>query len=115
MTDTKTKEGSSSPSRRPRDDEHRSFWLVSLFQSLARFIREIVAEMRKVLWPSRQELITYTIVVIDLRGGHGVDRRRPRHRVRQDGLRGSSADLDRRDTTIGRCRVREVLKEEMSE
>jgi preprotein translocase subunit SecE len=29
-----------------------------------RFIREIISEMRKVLWPSRNELVTYTIVVI---------------------------------------------------
>jgi preprotein translocase subunit SecE len=31
---------------------------------LARFIREIVAELRKVNWPSRKELITYTLVVL---------------------------------------------------
>ncbi|MDP9091658.1 MAG: preprotein translocase subunit SecE [Actinomycetota bacterium] len=30
----------------------------------ARFIRESVSEMRKVLWPSRSELVTYSIVVI---------------------------------------------------
>jgi preprotein translocase subunit SecE len=30
----------------------------------ARFVRESVSEMRKVLWPSRSELITYGIVVI---------------------------------------------------
>ena len=30
----------------------------------ARFVRESVSEMRKVLWPSRTELITYGIVVI---------------------------------------------------
>ena len=29
-----------------------------------RFVRESVSEMRKVLWPSRNELVTYTIVVI---------------------------------------------------
>ncbi|HLY33365.1 MAG TPA: preprotein translocase subunit SecE [Jatrophihabitantaceae bacterium] len=29
-----------------------------------RFVRESVAEMRKVLWPSRHELVTYSIVVI---------------------------------------------------
>jgi preprotein translocase subunit SecE len=65
VTDTKTKEGSSSPSRRPRDDdERRSLLFVSWFRSLSRFVREIVAEMRKVIWPSRQELVTYTIVVV---------------------------------------------------
>ena len=30
----------------------------------SRFVREIIAELRKVLWPSRNELVTYTIVVI---------------------------------------------------
>ena len=29
-----------------------------------RFVRESVSEMRKVLWPSRSELITYSVVVI---------------------------------------------------
>jgi preprotein translocase subunit SecE len=29
-----------------------------------RYIREIISEMRKVLWPSRHELVTYTAVVI---------------------------------------------------
>jgi preprotein translocase subunit SecE len=28
------------------------------------FIREVVAELRKVIWPTRKELITYTTVVI---------------------------------------------------
>ena len=28
------------------------------------FYRQVVAEMRKVVWPTRQELITYTVVVI---------------------------------------------------
>ena len=31
---------------------------------IGRFIREVISEMRKVLWPSRRELVTYTIVVI---------------------------------------------------
>ena len=29
-----------------------------------RFLREVVAELRKVIWPGRRELITYTTVVI---------------------------------------------------
>jgi preprotein translocase subunit SecE len=31
---------------------------------IGRFIRECVSEMRKVLWPSRKELVTYTTVVL---------------------------------------------------
>ena len=36
----------------------------NLFARLALFYRQVVAEMRKVVWPTRQELITYTIVVV---------------------------------------------------
>ena len=35
-----------------------------LFGRFSRFIREIVAELRKVIWPTRKELITYTTVVV---------------------------------------------------
>ena len=37
---------------------------VSLPSRLARFLREVVAELRKVIWPSRKQLVTYTIVVL---------------------------------------------------
>ena len=37
---------------------------LSLFGRLALFLRQVVAELRKVIWPTRKELVTYTIVVI---------------------------------------------------
>ncbi len=37
---------------------------VGIFGRLSRFVREVVAELRKVIWPTRKELITYTAVVI---------------------------------------------------
>jgi preprotein translocase subunit SecE len=37
---------------------------ASLFSRLVRFLREVVAELRKVIWPTRKELVTYTIVVL---------------------------------------------------
>ncbi|WP_232663719.1 preprotein translocase subunit SecE [Pseudonocardia sp. TRM90224] len=37
---------------------------VSLLKRLNRFLREVVAELRKVIWPSRKQLVTYTIVVL---------------------------------------------------
>jgi preprotein translocase subunit SecE len=37
---------------------------VSLPSRLVRFLREVVAELRKVIWPSRNQLVTYTIVVL---------------------------------------------------
>ncbi|MCW2539455.1 MAG: preprotein translocase, SecE subunit [Frankiales bacterium] len=35
-----------------------------LLTAFRRRLRETVAEMRKVLWPSRKEMITYTTVVV---------------------------------------------------
>jgi preprotein translocase subunit SecE len=31
---------------------------------LALFYRQVIAELRKVFWPTRQELVTYTSVVV---------------------------------------------------
>ncbi|HET9257426.1 MAG TPA: preprotein translocase subunit SecE [Pseudonocardiaceae bacterium] len=31
---------------------------------LMRFLREVVAELTKVIWPSRRELVVYTVVVL---------------------------------------------------
>jgi len=39
-------------------------WLPALLRALQRRTRETVSEMRKVLWPSRKEMTTYTIVVM---------------------------------------------------
>jgi preprotein translocase subunit SecE len=36
----------------------------SLLSRLVRFLREVVAELRKVIWPTRNQLVTYTIVVL---------------------------------------------------
>jgi len=33
-------------------------------RSVGRFLREVIAEMGKVIWPGRKELITYATVVI---------------------------------------------------
>ena len=33
-------------------------------QRIANYNRQVVAELRKVLWPTRNELVTYTIVSI---------------------------------------------------
>jgi preprotein translocase subunit SecE len=36
----------------------------NVFSRLALFIRQVVAELRKVIWPTRKELVAYTTVVI---------------------------------------------------
>jgi len=37
---------------------------ANYFVRLRRFLREVVAELRKVIWPARNQMVTYTIVVI---------------------------------------------------
>jgi preprotein translocase subunit SecE len=36
----------------------------NVFARLGRFLREVVAELRKVIWPTKNQMVTYTIVVI---------------------------------------------------
>ncbi|ASO18209.1 preprotein translocase subunit SecE [Actinoalloteichus hoggarensis] len=36
----------------------------SLPRRLGRFVREVVAELRKVIWPTRKQMVTYTLVVL---------------------------------------------------
>jgi preprotein translocase subunit SecE len=50
----------STPERgHPSDPSNPGF-----FGRIARFFRQVAAEMRKVVWPTRSQLITYTAVVI---------------------------------------------------
>jgi preprotein translocase subunit SecE len=35
-----------------------------VFSRLFRFLREVVGELRKVIWPTRKQQITYTVVVL---------------------------------------------------
>jgi len=37
---------------------------IGLFGRIGGFVREVVGELRKVIWPTRKELLTYTGVVI---------------------------------------------------
>lgn len=37
---------------------------VGRLDQVKRYFRDVRAEMRKVVWPNRKELVTYTIVVI---------------------------------------------------
>jgi preprotein translocase subunit SecE len=39
---------------------------MEFFRRAQEFVREVVAEFRKVTWPSRQELINSTVVVISV-------------------------------------------------
>ncbi|MEU3009905.1 preprotein translocase subunit SecE [Nocardia asteroides] len=34
------------------------------FKRLIKFLREVIAELRKVIWPNRKQMVTYTAVVL---------------------------------------------------
>ena len=56
MSETRTTE----PRRRASGDDHRLGW----FARIGLFVRQVIAELRKVVWPTRSQLITYTTVSV---------------------------------------------------
>ncbi|WP_084352382.1 preprotein translocase subunit SecE [Millisia brevis] len=36
----------------------------NVFRRLIQFFRQVIAELRKVIWPNRRQMVTYTIVVL---------------------------------------------------
>lgn len=49
---------------RPTPSRDRKEGKGSPVKRLTRFLREVVAELRKVIWPSQKQLLTYTFVVL---------------------------------------------------
>lgn len=60
MSDTSTHTPDSSGARKPAKKKDKP----NVLARISLFIREVIAELRKVIWPTRKELITYTGVVI---------------------------------------------------
>ncbi|MBM9466224.1 preprotein translocase subunit SecE [Nakamurella leprariae] len=57
----------SAPARRAESGRSRAASAgerPNVFARLGRYLREVVAELRKVIWPNRNQMVTYTIVVI---------------------------------------------------
>ena len=53
------------PDGRPeRVRERRGNPVSRLLRAIAVYYRQVVAELRKVIWPTRRELLTYTSVVL---------------------------------------------------
>jgi len=50
--------------KRPAADPAGRAGRGSPLARVSRFYREVVAELRKVIWPTRRELVTYTTVVV---------------------------------------------------
>ncbi|CAM3646509.1 preprotein translocase subunit SecE [Kibdelosporangium persicum] len=57
-TEAEGKKGRATPSRDGKEKR------PGLFARLVRFLKEVVAELRKVIWPTRKQMITYTAVVL---------------------------------------------------
>ena len=47
-----------------QDKKDKKVRRVGPIGSVGRFFREVVSELRKVIWPTRKELLTYTTIVI---------------------------------------------------
>jgi preprotein translocase subunit SecE len=52
------KKGRPTPTRERRESR------PGFFARIFRFLKEVVAELRKVIWPTRKQMITYTAVVL---------------------------------------------------
>jgi preprotein translocase subunit SecE len=63
----KGKGGSTGPANR-KSEKPKTVKVKSdrpgIFARFVNFVREVVAELRKVIWPTRSELLTYTTVVV---------------------------------------------------
>ncbi|GAA2035769.1 preprotein translocase subunit SecE [Catenulispora yoronensis] len=63
MTETSSTSATSKPDR-GRSGDRRTERRRSPLGRLGLFYRQVIAELRKVVWPTRNELTTYTTVVI---------------------------------------------------
>jgi preprotein translocase subunit SecE len=63
VTDTRTP---TTPARRPggEPDRKASGGIGRIPARISLYYRQVIAELRKVIWPTRTQLITYTVVVI---------------------------------------------------
>lgn len=63
-TKSRAKELAEPADEKARTRKDRETGRGGLFGRIGRFFREVVAELRKVIWPNRKDLLTYASVVI---------------------------------------------------
>ncbi len=63
-TDVDKKKDASLSRKQKRQNRKKDSDRKGIFARLALFFRQTVAELRKVIWPTRKELIQYTWIVI---------------------------------------------------
>jgi preprotein translocase subunit SecE len=54
----------SRPATKAKKRDARPNPLARLYHYVVNFVREVVAELQKVIWPTRRELVTYATVVV---------------------------------------------------
>ncbi|MBB5914479.1 preprotein translocase subunit SecE [Nocardia transvalensis] len=59
-----TIERSDSESRKASKTDKKARGSANPFKRLVKFLREVVSELRKVIWPNRKQMVTYTSVVL---------------------------------------------------
>jgi preprotein translocase subunit SecE len=64
LVNTVTETSTAATPERGRPEKKAKGRRDPLLKRLNRFFRQVVAELRKVNWPTRRELVTYTIVVV---------------------------------------------------
>lgn len=52
------------PAQKPRQKMNWKQFIKSLPRKIAKFFRDVARELKKVTWPNRKTLLTYTLVVI---------------------------------------------------
>jgi preprotein translocase subunit SecE len=52
------------PTAPPRRKINWKLWFKSLPKKIVKFFREVVHELKRVTWPTRKTLLTYTVIVI---------------------------------------------------
>ncbi|RDI51954.1 preprotein translocase subunit SecE [Nocardia mexicana] len=56
--------GDSGSAKASKADKKAARGSANPFKRLVKFLREVVAELRKVIWPNRKQMVTYTSVVL---------------------------------------------------
>ncbi|MEU4412708.1 preprotein translocase subunit SecE [Nocardia salmonicida] len=63
-SDAPADNGSVATLDRPSRKADKSAGTGNPFKRLLKFLREVIAELRKVIWPNRKQMVTYTAVVL---------------------------------------------------
>ncbi len=64
MMERQMKQERKMPAQKPKQKFHIWTFLKNLPKKIAKFFRNVVHELRKVTWPTRKTLFTYTVVVL---------------------------------------------------